>query len=74
MLAFRAKPLPVSLPKLVIGGERDGLFTPAEIRVTAQFHNAALKLYADLGHNLMLEENNACVAQDIAHWLEGHGL
>jgi pimeloyl-ACP methyl ester carboxylesterase len=74
MLAFRSKQLPVSLPKLVIGGDRDGLFTPAEIRATAQFHNAALKLYSDSGHNLMLEENNLSVAQDIAAWLEEHGL
>jgi pimeloyl-ACP methyl ester carboxylesterase len=73
-LLFRPQPLPSRLPRLVLTGDCDGLFTLNEAQATARFYNTDLKRYLGMGHNLMLEEDNLIIAQDIASWLEGLGI
>jgi pimeloyl-ACP methyl ester carboxylesterase len=68
MIAFRSKLEAGRVPMLVLGGESDGIFTPSEVRATAERYAAALKLYPDTGHNLMLEPNHDAVATDVHEW------
>ena len=68
MLAFKSKPL--ELPVLVVGGESDGIFSVAELLATAKFFGAPLNLYANTGHNLMLEPNRNEIVLEILAWLE----
>ncbi len=67
MLAFKSRPL--ELPVLVVGGADDGIFSAAELRATAKFFGAPLKIYANSGHNLMLEPNSREIALEILDWL-----
>ncbi len=68
-LLNRPRPVPNGPPILVQGALRDILFEPGEIAVTAQKLGAELRFY-DTGHDLMLDNGWAGVADDAAAWLE----
>ena len=59
----------VNVPMLVLGGELDAIFSPADVRRTAGLYDTEAKLYPDTAHNLMLEPRWREVADDIAAWL-----
>jgi pimeloyl-ACP methyl ester carboxylesterase len=69
MIGFRSRLENGRVPMLVLGGEADGMFSPAEVRATAERYAAPLKMYANTGHNLMLEANHEHIATDILEWL-----
>lgn len=57
------------LPVLVIGAERDGIFTHDEVRRTARAYGTEAVLIAGSGHDLMLDVRWEEVASRIDAWL-----
>jgi len=58
-----------SLPMLVVGGGRDNVFTPKEIKNTAEYYRADLKIFDQMPHNLMLDSQWKLVADFVLEWL-----
>ena len=73
---FRALPRPekVSTPLLVLGAERDGVFTTAEVRATAAAYGTVAEIFPDMGHDMMIEPQWGAVAERIRTWLETRAL
>ena len=73
---FRALPRPekVSTPLLVLGAERDGVFTPAEVRATAAAYGTVAEIFPDMGHDMMIEPAWDAVAERIHTWLQKRAL
>jgi pimeloyl-ACP methyl ester carboxylesterase len=73
---FHGLPNPecVTAPLLVLGGEQDGGFTPAEVRATAEAYRTEAELFPDMGHDMMLEPGWRDVAERIHAWLSSRGL
>ena len=57
------------LPMLVLGGGKDRVFTPAEVRATAEAYSAEVEVFPDLAHDLMLGPGWQPVAARIESWL-----
>lgn len=58
-------------PMLVLGAENDALFSPAEIRATADRYGAECHIEPDMAHAMMLEPGWRGVADRVADWAEG---
>ena len=58
----------------VLGAECDGCFTRKEVRATARAHGTEAEIFADMGHDMMLEPGWTAVAERIDTWLGTHGL
>jgi len=65
-------PKQITTPVLVVGGERDAIFTVAEARATAATYRGDFILIPAQGHNLMMERDWQSVAGQIRGWLEKH--
>lgn len=61
--------VPSDLPRLVVAGERDAVFTIAEEKSTAKAHNADFKSF-DMAHDMMLEPNWQEVADHMHEWIQ----
>jgi len=61
-------------PTLVLGAERDALFSPIEARSSAQVLGAEFRLLPGMGHAIMLDGGWERAAQAIADWLAARGL
>ena len=59
---------------LVLGAQRDGIFTPAEIHANARAYNTKAEIFPDMGHDMMLEPGWRDVAERIHTWLTNHGI
>lgn len=68
------RPKRVKTPMLILGGERDTIFTRKEIEATARAYHTHAYLFPHMAHDLMLEEGWQIVADSILHWLEEQGL
>ncbi|TMD54231.1 MAG: lysophospholipase [Chloroflexi bacterium] len=71
MMAF-ALPRPEAvekLPMLVLGGGQDRVFTPAEVRATAEAYGAEVEVFPELPHDLMRGPGWQLVAARIESWL-----
>lgn len=68
------RPKRVTAPVLVLGGERDGVFTPGEVAATARAYGAEAVIFSGQGHDLMLEPGWRDVADRILAWLEERGI
>lgn len=64
---------PFTVPVFLIGASKDGLFTPDEIKATANQYDVT-PVFFDGGHVLMLEENWKDVAGSINDWLISQGF
>jgi len=64
------KPDKVEAPMLVMGAEEDAIFTPAEIAATAAAYGTEPVMFADMGHDMMLELGWRNVADSILAWLQ----
>ena len=64
----------VRTPLLVVGGERDRLYTPADVRRTAAAYATEPVLFPGMGHELMLEPDWRIVADRIELWLALRGF
>lgn len=69
----RPKKVP-PLPMLILGGNEDAIFTPAEIEYTANAYNAEWELFPKMAHDMMLEAKWEAAAERMAGWLEQHAV
>ncbi len=66
MLLFRfAAPEQVKPPVIVMGALEDTIFTPAEIEKTADAYGREAVMFADMAHDMMLEDGWKDVADRI---------
>lgn len=64
----------LALPMLVLGAADDTLFTPREIKATAQAYNTQAEIFPDMAHDMMLDTGWQKVAERIVAWLRERGL
>lgn len=50
------RPERITTPLLILGGEADTIFHPAEIRRAAQAYHTDAHIFPGLAHDMMLEE------------------
>jgi alpha-beta hydrolase superfamily lysophospholipase len=58
-----------ALPKLIFGGELDAVFSPADVRRTAQAYGVEARLFTGMGHNLMLDKGWEKVVSELSLWV-----
>jgi pimeloyl-ACP methyl ester carboxylesterase len=63
------RPARVRTPMLVLGAERDSLFTVAEVRRTAAAYRTDAEIISGIGHDMMLDERWQLVADRIDAWI-----
>jgi alpha-beta hydrolase superfamily lysophospholipase len=63
------RPVSITTPLLVLGGEDDGMVSNVEVRATAQTYRTEAELFPRMGHNMMVEPDWARVAERIGGWL-----
>ncbi|HEY3473169.1 MAG TPA: alpha/beta fold hydrolase [Anaerolineales bacterium] len=68
------RPEKVKTPLLVLGAEKDRVFTVAEQRKTAQAYKTEAIIYPDMAHDMMLERGWGTVADEILSWLNSRTL
>lgn len=68
------RPHKVRTPLLVIGAEKDRVFTVAEQRKTAQAYNTEAIIHLQMAHDMMLEPDWRTVADQILNWLNSRNL
>lgn len=59
----------IQTPLLVIGGGKDRFFPPWEVALTAKAYEVKPEIFANMGHNLMLDEGWENVAKRIESYL-----
>ncbi|MCB2224222.1 MAG: lysophospholipase [Actinobacteria bacterium] len=75
MLLFRhARPGRIDTPILVVGGEADRIFTPAEVRRTAAAYGTEAVMIPGAAHDLMLGPHWPEAAACILGWLAARGI
>ncbi len=75
MLAFQLpSPRKVKAPVLVLGGGKDTIFHPDEMRATARAYNTEPRIFPGMAHDMMLEPQWRAVADSILEWLAGRQL
>jgi hypothetical protein len=68
------KPHLVTTPALVLGAQYDLGVAARELHATARAFNTEAVVFADMGHDMMLEPGWQAVAEWIAAWLCDQGL
>lgn len=63
------RPRRVHAPVLVLGGERDGLFTVGERRRTGRAYGTEAEIFPGTGHDMMLDEGWQKVADRVDDWV-----
>jgi pimeloyl-ACP methyl ester carboxylesterase len=64
------RPERVTTPLLVLGAESDDCITTDEVRSTARAYRTEARIFAEIGHDMMLEPGWVAVAEHIHTWLE----
>ena len=59
-----------NVPILVVGGEKDTLFSPDSQHHTARFHDCDCRIVADAPHDLMLSKHWQVAAGHFCNWLD----
>ena len=75
-MMFLNLPLPgrVKIPVLVLGAKNDTALTLEEVEETARAYGTQAKFFADMAHNMMLEERWRAVADRMLEWLKDQNL
>jgi alpha-beta hydrolase superfamily lysophospholipase len=69
MLLFaRVRPRRVRVPLLVLGAERDPIFSVTEVQRTARAYRTEAEIFSGLGHDMMLDRGWEGVADRIDAW------
>ncbi|MEO8179500.1 MAG: ketoacyl reductase [Deltaproteobacteria bacterium] len=63
------RPRRVQVPVLVLGAERDSIFTVAEVRSTARAYRTEAEIFPDMGHDMMLDTDWWKVAARVDTWV-----
>jgi alpha-beta hydrolase superfamily lysophospholipase len=61
-------------PILVLGGGKDTIFNRKEVEATASAYQTKAELFANMAHDMMLEDGWNMVADRILAWLEDLNL
>ncbi|MFV2000955.1 MAG: alpha/beta hydrolase [Acidimicrobiia bacterium] len=69
MILALPRPSKVRDPMIVLGAERDALFSVGEIEATARAYGTQATIFEGMGHDMMLEPQWRLPAQTIADWL-----
>ena len=64
------RPHRVHVPVLVLGGERDSLFTAAEVHKTARAYQTEAEIFPGMGHDMMLDTDWRKLADRIGAWIQ----
>lgn len=64
------RPRRVSAPVLVVGAERDNVFTVAEVRRTARAYGTEARIFPSMGHDMMLDTGWEQVADAVDEWVD----
>lgn len=70
MMFSRPKPKHVSDPLLVIGAGHDAIFSPDEVRRTAEAYGTTATVFDGIGHNMMLDTRWEEPAATVAEFLD----
>ncbi len=70
MITWLPRPSRIDVPMLVLGAERDAIFSPGEIRSTAGGYGTEAVMFERMGHDMMLESRWEDVAAAIVSWLD----
>lgn len=68
------RPRRIRTPLLVIGAEKDRVFTTSEERKTARAYNTEAIIYPERAHDMMLEPGWQAVSAQIRNWLNSRNL
>jgi pimeloyl-ACP methyl ester carboxylesterase len=63
------RPRRIRVPVLVLGAERDTIFTMDEVRQTARAYRTEAEIFADMGHHMMLDTGWTNVADRVDAWV-----
>jgi alpha-beta hydrolase superfamily lysophospholipase len=63
----------VRQPILVLGAERDAIFTVGEVRRTARAYRTEAEIFAGMGHDMMLDRDWPAVSDRIDAWVREQG-
>ncbi len=74
MLLSLPRPGRVKTPMLVLGAANDTIFSPKEVKASAQAYRTQAEIFDDMAHDMMLEAGWQSVADRILSWLEERGL
>ena len=74
MMFYLPNPRKVKSPMLVLGAANDAIVRPRAIENTGQAYHAAVKIFPDMAHDMMLEDGWEDVAAYIRQWLQTKGL
>jgi len=74
MLLNLPRPSRVKTPMLVLGAANDAIFSPKEIKASAQAYRTQAEIFDDMAHDMMLEAGWQSVADRILSWLEERGM
>jgi pimeloyl-ACP methyl ester carboxylesterase len=67
-MVVRPRPRRVRVPVLVMGAERDGIFTVGEVWRTARAYRTQAEIVSGMGHDMMLDQGWQQVADRIDAW------
>ncbi len=63
------KPNRINTPILVMGAEKDTIFTVDEVKKTAEIYGSEVVIFSNMAHDMMLESGWQDVADKILEWL-----
>lgn len=69
MIFALPRPHRVTAPVLVLGAEKDGLFTVGEVRRTARAYRGEAEIFPGMGHDMMLDTGWQRVADRVSAWI-----
>jgi pimeloyl-ACP methyl ester carboxylesterase len=69
MMLVLSRPRRVRAPMLVLGAERDAIFTVDEVHRTARDYRTEAEIFPGIGHDMMLDEGWTEVADRIDAWI-----
>ena len=64
----------ITTPLLVLGGEKDAIYPPSDVRATARAYGTQAALIPEIGHSMTVEPGWETVAGRIASWSTARGL
>ena len=57
------------IPTLVLGAEKDRIFTPGQVQATARRFKVETQIFPLMGHDMMLDNGRQVVADTIDKWM-----
>ncbi len=74
MMFYLPKPKKVKSPVLVLGAANDAILSSRDIENTGRAYQGVAKIFPDMAHDMMLEDNWEEAAKYTVDWLRMRGL